>query len=208
MIDDAGEIDLEVVDEVGNPKRSANVDIDLQNALHKSALGEFPVNILSVSPDAVSLHVEPLSTVAVPVALVDHDLQLDGQPQISPSSIEVTLPTSLASQAEASTIAAHLSQLQQEQLAQLTPNESKEFNNVRIELPEGLKSKWTNLPTHSVQVKLAISRKTDTITVDRIGVDYWLSPVLAQQYDFEIKQEDLFLRDVQLTGPADVLQRN
>lgn len=197
-----GPIELEVSGRTENGSGEQNIVV--RDALLNSRLGEMGVNIVETTPPTMTLHVEPLTTVELPVELAEQDLQLSEQPEIEPATVQVTLPTRLEEEAEGRSVPVRLDESER---GRLEPNTPATLRRVSLVVPEALESRWTKLEPAHVAVTLTIRKQTDTVVQELIPVELGLSPLLAQQYDFALSQEDYYLRDVELTGPADVLQR-
>ena len=201
QITEQGPLELEVSEQPGSSDDEHVVV--MQDALYRSRLGELGVNIIETNPATVTLNVAPLRTVDLPVRLAEHEVQLAGQVNIEPDTVRVTLPARLGERINDHQAWAELDAVD---LSELDANVEHTVS-APLRLPDALQSRWTSVEPQQVQVTLTIRKQTETITKERIGVELLVSPVLLRQYSFDVKDEDLNLLDVKLTGPADTLER-
>lgn len=177
--------------------------INVRDELMRSRLGELGVNIVDATPYTVTLQIEPLATVSMPVRVRAEDVHLASPSQVEPESVEVTVPRRLAEEASMLAVTAYLDDLD---LSQLEVDVEQTIR-VPVDPPEAIQSRWTHVQPRRVQVTLTIREQTGSVVMERIGIQLLHSPVLLRQYTFDVRDEDLFLHDVELAGPMDVLEQ-
>lgn len=198
---ETGPIALEVPPRAEGGPRQENIIV--RDALLRSALGELGLNIVEASPPTITLHIEPLTAESMPVRLVAEDLHLASPPRLEPDTVEVTMPQRLAEEASVLNATARLHEFD---LSGLEVDVEHTVS-VPVQLPEAIISPWTRVEPERVQVTFTIREQTGTIVKERIRIDLLHSPVLLREYDFDVRDQDLNLLDVELTGPVDVLEQ-
>lgn len=196
-----GPIELEIPPRADGGSRQESIVV--RDALLRSRLGELGLNIVETIPPTVTLNLEPLTTESLPVRLQADDLHLASPPEIEPDSVELIVPQRLAEEASLLAVTASLDDFD---LTQFEVDREHEVD-VPVQVPEPLRSDWTRIDPRTVRVSFTIREQTGTIEKERIGIELQVSPVLLRQYSFDVRDEDLNLLDVELTGPVDVLER-
>ena len=175
--------------------------IFFRDRLLETAVGEVGLNITGTTPDHRTLRVEPLVTTKLPVEVVAPNVQFSKPPTVEPREVNVTLRQSVADEAQGRSLLADLRSLDFDAFEVNTPHTVE----VPLEAPGALEDDATRLGRETVQVSFTIRKLTDSVVLDRVPVLISTDPSSLQQYDIEVAQGDLFLRDVRLTGPSDAI---
>lgn len=176
----------------------------LEEALARSPLGELGVSIVETSPPTVNVWVEPLKTEQVEVLVHTGDLQLAQPPIPEPLKVPVVVPTRLAEAARNLKVVADLTAID---LSQLEVNEPHTLPAVPLRLPAALEERGVRLERDSVRVNLTIRKQTDSVTLTTVPIHINTPPLVLQRYNIALREDQMVLRDVRLTGPADVIDR-
>ncbi|HEX7009757.1 MAG TPA: hypothetical protein VF184_07240 [Phycisphaeraceae bacterium] len=192
-----GPLQIEVADQPGEQV------LVLKDELLETPLGQLGVNIVTTDPATLTVQVEPLQTLTMPVG-VDRGQVLLAQPAlVEPREVSVTLPARLLEQARGMKVWAPLDLAE---LGRLEPGVPQTFD-VPLSVPEELQTPWTDLEPDVARVTVTISKQTDTYVVPRISVEVQASPLVLRRFDLNISDEYLNLLEVPITGPADVIDR-
>ncbi|MEO0587661.1 MAG: hypothetical protein AAF078_08480, partial [Planctomycetota bacterium] len=71
-----------------------------------------------------------------------------------------------------------------------------------LALPDTLRSNRSELLTPSVDVTFTVPRRTATITVETLPLKVTLSPLVLRRWNVQLDDDQLFVRDIELRGPA------
>lgn len=182
----------------------ADRTIVLQNALAQvPVIAERGINVLEVEPATINVHIERIVSRSLPVDVQAGDVQLAGQPNVEPAQVTITTVHSVAQQLAGQRTVADLTRLD---LSALEPNVSHTLD-VPVELPFAADMSQMRVDPGSVLVTLTIRKVTDRVTLTSIPVNVSLPPRLLSQYNLQLDEDQLVVRDVVLEGPAEVIER-
>ena len=162
------------------------------------------VNILRTEPVSENVRVVKLQTVSVPVAVTwDSNVEMAEQPIAEPGEVQVTLPASEVFYLEANQVRA---ELPARVLDGAKENEPQKASAV-VKLPGALAESATVEPVN-VNVNFTVRKQAEEWTMTRaLPIEVSAVPTLWDRYELEFKQNQKFLHDLKLEGPADVIQK-
>ncbi|MEX0886653.1 MAG: hypothetical protein WD009_09465 [Phycisphaeraceae bacterium] len=174
----------------------------IRDLLLATTLGQLGVNITDTAPLARTVRVEPLVTHEAPVRVEVEPGYHVQRPRVEPRTARVTVPVSLADLAQRQAVVVPLTDLGTFEV------DAEQTLEVPLELPAVLRGRpWVRLEPGSAHVTFTITRQTDTVTLTRVPIEISVSPVRLRDFEIDIADEDLVLHDVELSGPADVIER-
>ncbi len=192
----------------GLPRASGEHILDLREALR--AHPEFRsrgVSVVSADPATVRVRVQELATVSVPIRIEAPAAALDGPAElVGQSEASVRLPADLVS-GLGEGAAWMVAEVSAEDLASLQEG-VRSVLRVRLVpgpgVPEGA---VFSIEPAQVDVRLTVRSKTETILVPTVPVDLRLPVGELGRWDVTISAEDQSLRDVEITGPSELIER-
>jgi len=191
----------------GVPRESGEHAIDLREALRNHA--EFRthgVTVVSAEPASVRVVVDELTTIDATVAVEPPPGEIEGTPEARPGQVRVRLPTRVASRlvGRAAVVAA----IRSEDLARFDAGRQVTVRGVRLAAgPELAGVQPLEFDPPQVDVQLVVRSKTETITIDSVPVDIRIAPTELARWEIDVPEEERFLRDVQVTGPSELIER-
>lgn len=191
----------------GFPQQEGEQALDLRVALRSSqALRRSGVNILEVSPEVVRVRVTGL------VSLADVEVRPDvgsiepvAPPTVEPSRVTVTGTRDAIERLQSLPAGPHV-------VARIAPSTSlPEGQPLRLRtpliLPGSLGALDMDIQPREVEVAFTIRTRTDRLTVASCPVQAMLPPTEAGRYRIQVADDSLFVRDVSVLGPRDVIER-
>ncbi|MBB6428547.1 hypothetical protein [Algisphaera agarilytica] len=181
--------------------------IILDEALIRAGLGEIGITELDVEPATLTVTIEPLETIELPIEVQASNLKLSGNPVAEPASVSITGPMSMVSQLEGLYIIANL--------ANANTVEGTGLERVATNVPLTFPSQYDpskpgakdDAPKNGIRVNYTLENDTVTTTLDRVPLHINLPVELQLRYTVRPEDRSNFLRDVELQGPADVIAR-
>ncbi len=197
-------IPIEVTDTPGRPDRAVN--LDQQFAVHER-INRLGIVIERVEPSMVTLRVESIRTLDIPIVLVTPpELELASPAQFAAGQNKAVIE--MPSSVEAQVVGMELqARLDGNMLAGVVPGVPTD-REIDVTLPPGMAA----LPNVSyqprrVKVSFTVKKKEDEYVIGLVPVMLNIAPNLARQYGVEVDQENLLLREVKVKGPSDVIAR-
>ena len=187
----------------GVPDTDAARVIDLADALRRNqALAETRVTIEYVRPPTLEVTVETLQTRAIEVRPDLPDLQTEALPVVTPPTVEVRLPRSLAERLD-ETIVARARPVSEQNGAPLAPGAHS--ITAPVQLPSTLHGQpGVSLLTDRVRVEFTVVSTLVTETLPAVPVQILLAPTEANEWFVTMDAEDQIL-SVELTGPRAIM---
>ena len=186
------------------PGPGDNQPIVLKDALlQETPIGELGLNIEQTDPRTETVDAEQLTTVTLPVRLETGGLHLAGTAKVAPSQVKVTLPKQFADLANNARVMASLSGLDPDQLTV----DQQHTARVRLTLPGYLSRHDATLETAYAKATFTIENLTDTVTLASIPIHLNATPLLLRRYQIKLSSDNMVVRDVKLTGPADEMTK-
>jgi len=172
--------------------------------IQNTALPDLGVSIIRVRPESITASVERIVTVELPVTIVTRDVELAEPPAVEPRRIAVDMPQSLSKATEVIDLRVDLADVN---LAAIEPGTARTFN-LPIRTPPTLReAPGVSLGQSTVRVTLTIRKQADTITVPTVPILMLAPPSSLRNVSIALTDQQKVLRDVQLTGPSDQIER-
>lgn len=198
----------------GIPEASGDYLIDLQQALRDlPELTGRGISITRCDPATVRIRVDQLVSREFKI-VVQANADLEGPPEVRPAAAIVTLPKRQADAIPAdATISARIDA---DTLARLVPGRREVLTNVRLTLPEASHADGkpdSKLETQakidpvSVQVALTLRARSATTELASVPVQLRLAPIELARWDITVPEQDRFIANVRVSGPADLVEQ-
>ncbi len=177
-------------------------EIALRNRLENAVFRNLGITLEDVSPPQQRVEVYPIETYSLRVEVVSPSgFEIVGSPTAEPAMVELRLPTNLGARAQGMVVNV---QLGQQDLQTAAPNEPQTLT-VPLSVPRNLESDWTTLLTTQVQVTFTVRKQTDSYVIGRAPIHINAPSLLLSQYRIDLA-DNQFVRDVEVSGPADVIE--
>lgn len=166
-----------------------------------------PVTILDVSPPEVSVHVDDLVRVQLPVRVeLASGFELSSPAQLSAAQATVVMPGSLRDRVGET---AHVSAgIERERLERLVRDRLERITDVRLLAPLSVRSEpFVRVEPADTIVSLTLKGQRVSIVLPTVFVELRIAPELLRNWIVEIPPEERFLRGVTVTGPADLVSQ-
>jgi hypothetical protein len=179
--------------------------VNLQAELLQGALGELGITDLQTEPEIRSVVLRRLESIALPIQVDPAAMdRVGGIAAAVPDRVTVTAPADVIQQIRDQPVLAMLSEAG---LDNAEPGREAVANNIVLQFPVQLD---VTAPGHSVEfrtVQVNYTPASNTATTRRERVPLFINLPVDQQAGFVVQPTDgrLFLRDVTLVGPADVI---
>ncbi|MEO0514457.1 MAG: hypothetical protein AAF086_04085 [Planctomycetota bacterium] len=179
--------------------------IVLDEALVRAGLGEVGITELEVEPATLSVTLEPLVSIDLPVVVQTQNLDLNGEPAAEPAAVSVTAPLDTVEQLRGQSVVATLVGADAGEgtgLERVAPS-------VALTYPSNLdlNSPWVTAEVRAVRINYTLANNIETVVVGRVPLYINLPVDVQLRYTVRPQDQSNFLRDVQLQGPADVIAR-
>lgn len=165
------------------------------------------VNVTTVDPPMMQLKVDRLVTREIELAFTPREVQLAGDSlAIEPERVSVTIPESRLDD---------LGDAEQRQLQvepsvplRLLPAGQQQTVRGRVQLPPELADDpHVEVDPQEVQLTFTIDTRDDSVTLPSVPVWVTAPPSDLENYEIRLDEESRVLRDVQVSGPSDLVQR-
>lgn len=166
-----------------------------------SPLSNLGINITEVQPATLQISVEPLQKIVLPVEVISGDVQVTAA--VEPAKVEIEVPASLAKSLTQASVEARLDA---KVLARLEPNVPHTLD-VALSPPDWLRNAGVSVDLPSAKVTLKIRKQIETVVVPLVPVLVQGPPAEFARFSVILGKDNLFLRDVALTGPSDAIDR-
>lgn len=194
-------------------KPAVQVPLRLRDPISKiPALADAAGVVAEVSPSEVLVTIERMMTRTMPVRIeLSSPAALDGQPVVTPPTVDVRLPEVLAS--ELPLDAAVVATVSEEQLARLR-SEGPQTLRLSVRLPAartgtsngGAAGARITIKPETISALVRLKLALDTIKLPTVPVWFSLPPTEdGAKWNIEIL--DKFLTDVMVSGPSEDVQR-
>lgn len=168
-----------------------------------SPLAKIGVNVVEVQPATLEAFVDTKTQIVLPVVVNTGDTQLAGAPIVTPQDVTLTVPSSLAAALRDTKLEARIDPqvisklevaVRQTVDADLTPPPEFRMTKTPPQLPR-------------VKVTFTIRQLVETAVIKLVPVRLDITPADSARFTVTLSDDDRFLRDLSITGPADVLER-
>lgn len=200
-------IEIPVADPTGPAGRTQT--IDLRARLANSALGELGVNVRDTTPDSVTVAVEPMRTVSLPIEVRAHGQRLAEPPSVEPAEVEVQAPASEVAQIEGRRVVAAIDEMR---LDEIEPGKTHTFPNVVLQLPQlppWIDRQHLSLMTNTAAVTVTLKEQTRQagLELNRMPVNVVASWQVLEAYTLRILEPQRVVNNVRLKGPAKLISQ-
>jgi hypothetical protein len=195
----------------GVPDQEGEYNISLADALRNDPdLQRAGVNVIAVEPPTVRLRIDTLRRIDdAPVRVALSGVDLEQPARIDPATADLILSRPIAEQLEAIDDGAFV--LARVDPAQIDMSRRGLPQRVRatLSLPNGITANGgtARITPPECIVEIVIRRDTATITVPSAPVQVLLPPTEAGRWEVRILPEDLFLREIEITGPSEFVNQ-
>lgn len=189
----------------GVPSEPGDQIVSLEEAIRQLPMVKSKgLNIIEVTPPSTVVRIERLVTRELPLrTIVAPDVDLLGDPTISPTKVTIRLPEALATQLPADAFAS--ATLSKAEIGSARDDAAQTIVSA-IKLPAVLQGvDGVALTPDKANVTFRIKRMVDSIPVASVPVWVSIPPNEGAKWDIELV--DQFLRDVTFTGPADAIDK-
>ncbi len=202
----------------GIPEASGDYLIDLQQALRDlPELTGRGISITRCDPATVRIRVDQLVSREFKI-VVQANAELEGPPEVRPAAAIVTLPKRQADAIPAD--ATVFARIDADTLARLVPGRREVLTNVRLSLPEMTRGEskpdarsepnqeaQPKIEPASVQVALTLRARSATTELASVPVQLRLAPIELARWDITVPEQDRFIANVRVSGPADLVEQ-
>ena len=177
----------------------------LSSVLVKQHLGEIGITDLTTTPETLAVTLRRLETTNLPIQIDPAALDLVGGVAVAvPDRVSVTAPADVIEQLRNKTVVAQLADVP---LDTSNPGREAVAVNVPLRFPSALDltDRWTSAEFRTIRVNYTPSG--NNATTRRTRVPLYINLPVDQQNGYTVEPSDgrLFLRDVTLVGPADII---
>jgi hypothetical protein len=193
------------------PDQEGEYNISLADALRNDPeLARAGVNVIAVEPPTVRLRIDTLRRIDdVPIRVALSGVDLEQPARLDPATADLVLSRPIADQLEALESGAFV--LARVDPAQIDMSRRGLPQRVRatLGLPNGITANGgtARLTPPECIVEIVIRRDTATMTVPSAPVQVLLPPTEAGRWEVRILPEDLFLREIEITGPSEFVNQ-
>lgn len=178
---------------------------DLKQWLSSSpTLLDAGVNLIDAEPQKLSLQIEAMDTVEADVRVISPPgVQLAPGVTVEPAKVRVRLPRRFVTGLATQGIEARPESSDFEGLEENVAHTIE----APLSLPPSLAAVKATIDRPMARVTFTIRKATDSHVVSAVPIYVVISPILLQRFDVTVPTEQLFVRDVKLSGPSDVIRR-
>lgn len=190
------------------PRDAGDHSIDLRAAIreHPSIKG---VSVTKVTPAAILIATDPLTSREVPVRVVlgegESAPAVAGTPEARPSKARLILPTRVAQYLPAD--AACIATPESSSLERLVSGRQETIAGVRLSPPRELAGEMNvRIDPPRADIVVTLKSKLSTAVLPSVPVHLQIPPGELPNWDIKVEQKDRFITDVTVTGPADLVK--
>lgn len=168
--------------------------------INNSQISQLGLNIEQANPATVTLNVQRLAKVTLPVKVRYSGMHLAKPATADPKQVTLILPSKMANQAKGSYVIALLPESAGRNLAEGTHTQK-----VKVTLPYYLRwlSSQIQVKPGNVQVSFVIANKTRSITLYRVPIRISVAPWALENYNITLIGSNIISDGVALLGPED-----
>jgi hypothetical protein len=132
--------------------------------------------------------------------------ETDGLPQSLPPEVTLVLPKFLSTQLTNDDVA--LARIDSTTWSKLVPGKRETVTGVRIELPAAIAGRnRVRVSPAVVDVALTVKSKLASVQLNSVPVALRISPEEFNKWRIDVPEQDRFLTDVTITGPAEFISQ-
>jgi len=193
------------------PDQEGEYNINLADAIRADPeLQRAGVNVIAVEPPTARLRIDALRRLEdVPVRAVVPGVDLEQPARLDPPTADLVVSRSVAEQLAAieggAFVLARVDPGQIDATRRGTPQRVR----ATLALPAGVTPNGgtARIAPSECLVELVVRRDTASVTIPSAPVQVLLPPTEVGRWDVRILPEDLFLRDVEVTGPSEFISQ-
>lgn len=194
-----------------SPGAGLRADAGVQTVQFREALRRHPVirrtpvTIVDVSPADASVFVDDLIRVPLPVRVVlAPEFELASPAQSSVTHATVVMPASLRDRVRDGNYVS--AAIESQRLERLARDRLERIADIRLQPPLGIRSEpFVRVEPQETTVSLTLKGQRVSVVLPTVFVELRIAPELLRTWSVEIPAEDRFLREVTVTGPADLV---
>lgn len=183
-------------------------NVNVGALLEKEALARLGVNIVKTDPSIQPVRVEAIEILEVDILVVRGAHELLGEPRVEPSKVQVHVPAREKALWKDVRLEAHLDSIDPVALeANQVPARDEQQFDIKLTLPKKVRNSNALLNPAAVKVSFMLKSRTKTIKLDRVRINVTAASTTLEQYAVSLNEDNRFLLDVELTGPAEAIDR-
>jgi len=171
--------------------------------IDRTPLGDIGLSDLTTQPEVMTVRVEPIENVRLPVSVRAGDIRLAGPPQVEPLEVEASMPESLANAPRPPRLEVRLDNTDLSALEVNVPHTLE----LPLQLPPQLEGRRVNLAQSTARVTFTIRKQTDSHTIPLVPILVVAPPSQMADFELSIDENLRVLRDVRVVGPSDAIER-
>ncbi len=185
--------------------------IDLARALRaQDVFRDAGVTVSSTEPQEVRVEVAALERRELPIRIIVPHGAIEGQATAEPPRVGAQLP--IGPDIDNFEVVAEITR---DMLSGLRPTQVSTLTEIPLELrarpgseEESLPSAWAaSLERVTVSVSLRLRSTLETLVIPTLPVQVMVAPDLAGKWEIELALADQDIRDVEVTGPAEIIEQ-
>lgn len=175
--------------------------VQLADELLATELGDLGITDLVTDPPSMTVNLREIQTMVLDIEVDSGNAQLETS-SVEPQSITVTAPVNVIEQYKDAKI---IARLPAEEVAGKQPGQQGVATGVRLEFPEGLSPNdtWVTAVVPDAQINYTLADSDRSTVMSTVPI--LINLPVDQQNSYLIKLPSQVLRDVRITGPAEVI---
>lgn len=163
------------------------------------------VTVSKVSPATVNVFVDTLVTRTVNLEVTHPEGETEGPIDVRPRTLTMTLPKALADRVPESAVATV--RIDDGTWRGLVPRQRSTLTALPVLPPPGAVGPHVKLSPSTADTTLTVLAKAASLRLPSVPVHIRIPPVEYGKWDLDIPEQDRFLNDVMVTGPADLIEQ-
>jgi len=164
------------------------------------------VTIQRVEPEFLRVVIDELVTRRMRVEPVLDEGQFDGLPEVRPAEVDVVLNKAAADSYAADVKA--VASIDAATSTRVQPGRKETLNAVRIRIPQPpIRPIFLQVRPQTVDVTFGVRARSREIRIANVPVAIRISPAEFNRWIIDIPEQDRFLADVTISGPAELVRQ-
>jgi len=193
----------------GVPAEPGDYAIDIRQAL--AALPELTgrgITITRCEPASIRIRIDELISREFKI-VVQANAELEGPPEVRPALAVISMPRRIADAIPADTVLT--ARIDADTLARLVPGRREVLTNVRLSLPDAhadalRPDAHARIDPPAAQIALTLRARSASTEIASVPVQVRLAPIELARWEIAIPDQDRFIANVRVTGPADLIE--